>query len=57
MLLTLLGGGAVTPSITKKTTFIWIKQGSTWRLTIPNMRISGTYRYVQPYIKVSGNWK
>lgn len=58
MLLTLLGGaGGATPSPVKKTVFIWIKDGSTWRLTTPNMRISGQYKFVQPYIKVSGTWK
>ena len=45
------------PSPVKKTVFIWIKDGSTWRLTTPNMRISGQYKFVQPYIKVSGTWK
>ena len=46
-----------TPVLGKRSTFLWIKDGATWRLTIPNMRISGAYKFVQPYIKISNEWK
>jgi hypothetical protein len=56
MLLTLLGA-PTSPVAQPGINFFWVKDNGTWRRCIAYLNESGTYSYVKPYIKVSGNWK